>query len=103
VVDARNGDQVTEQWLAHDAVRAPGGQDALKIRRSRTVERTSPDGRCHTVTRWYGAGGRTQLEYWRVEGLAHAWSGGLRNASYSDPRGPRASTAMWNIFAGHRL
>jgi poly(hydroxyalkanoate) depolymerase family esterase len=103
VVDVRNGDQVTEQWLAHDAVRAPGGQDSLKIRRSRTVERTSPDGRRYSVTRWYGPRGRTQLEYWRIEGLGHAWSGGRRDASYSDPRGPRASTAMWTFFAGHRL
>jgi poly(hydroxyalkanoate) depolymerase family esterase len=103
VVDARNGDQVTEQWLAHDAVRAPGSRDPSQVRRSRTVERRSSDGRRYTVTRWYTARGRKQLEYWRIDGLGHAWSGGLRGGSYSDPVGPRASTAMWSFFAGHRL
>lgn len=110
VVVARNGDQVTEQWLAHDAVRAPSRpdgraarQDHLRIRRSRTVERRSSDGRRFTVTRWYTARGRKRMEYWRIDGLGHAWSGGLRDGSYSDPRGPRASTAMWSFFAAHRL
>ena len=62
----------------------------------------SADGRRYTVTRWYSARGRKQLEYWQVEGLGHAWSGGLADGSYSDPRGPRASTAMWQFFAAHR-
>jgi poly(3-hydroxybutyrate) depolymerase len=43
------------------------------------------------------------LEYWDVNGLGHAWSGGLAGGSYSDPRGPRASTAMWRFFADRRL
>jgi poly(3-hydroxybutyrate) depolymerase len=41
------------------------------------------------------------LELWVVEGLGHAWSGGSARGSYSDVRGPRASTRMWRFFARH--
>ena len=101
VVHARSGTLVAEQWLAYDAARSAGPGDPHRITRSRAAARRSADGRRYTVTRWYSARGRKQLEYWRVEGLGHAWSGGLADGSYSDSRGPRASTAMWQFFAAH--
>ncbi len=103
VVSERSGGQVAEQWLAYDTARSAGARDPLRITRSRAAEKRSADGRRYTVTRWYSARGRKQLEYWRVEGLGHAWSGGLADGSYSDPRGPRASTAMWQFFASHTV
>jgi poly(3-hydroxybutyrate) depolymerase len=42
------------------------------------------------------------LELWEIDGLGHAWSGGSTNGSYSDARGPRASSEMWKFFAAHR-
>jgi poly(hydroxyalkanoate) depolymerase family esterase len=102
VVYARSGRLVADQWLAHDAVRSTG-VDSQRITRSRTGSKRSTDGRRYTVTRWYSGRGRKRLEHWEVEGLGHAWSGGLADGSYSDPRGPRASTAMWQFFAAHAL
>jgi poly(hydroxyalkanoate) depolymerase family esterase len=101
VVDVRSGDQVTEQWLAREIASRTGPRDPQRITRTRTVAHRGTDGRRATVTRWYTARGRTQLEYWRVDGLGHAWSGGRRDGSYSDHRGPRASTLMWRFFAAH--
>jgi poly(3-hydroxybutyrate) depolymerase len=103
VVSARSGGLVADQWLAYDATHSPGRRDPQRIVRSRVVAGNSADGRRYTITRWYSARGRKQLEYWRVQGLGHAWSGGLQDGSYSDPRGPRASTAMWKFFAAHSL
>jgi poly(hydroxyalkanoate) depolymerase family esterase len=103
VVHARSGGLVAAQWLAYDTMRSTDGRDPLRITRSRETEKRSADGRRYTVTRWYSARGRKQLEYWRVDGLGHAWSGGLKDGSYSDPRGPRASSAMWQFFASHSL
>ncbi len=73
VVHRRCGDQVTEQWLEHD--RALGVERPERITRSRAAAGRSGDGRGYTVTRWYDARGRKRLEYWRVDGLGHAWSG----------------------------
>jgi poly(3-hydroxybutyrate) depolymerase len=47
--------------------------------------------------------GRRVLEYWRVDGLAHAWSGGRTSGSYMDPNGPEATEIMTSFFRQHRL
>ena len=55
------------------------------------------------MLRWYTGRGRKVLEYWLVDGLGHAWSGGHKDGSFSDPRGPRATTLMWAFFRLHAL
>jgi poly(hydroxyalkanoate) depolymerase family esterase len=99
-VRGRNGQQVADQWLDFCRAHMTGPDDRDRITRSRTEPGRTSDGRAYTTTRWYSSRGRTMLEYWRIDGLGHAWSGGAKGGSYSDPRGPRASTAMWRFFAG---
>lgn len=99
VVRKLNGDRVADQWLAHRA--AAGGDDPVS--RSRSDAGRTTDGRTYHVLRWYTGRGRKVLEYWLVDGLAHAWSGGREKGSFSDPDGPRATTLMWAFFRLHAL
>jgi poly(hydroxyalkanoate) depolymerase family esterase len=98
-----NGQRVAEQWLAFCRAHITDPKDPDRITRSRTRPGRTADGRVYTTTRWYTARGRTMLEYWQINGLGHAWSGGAAGGSYSDPRGPRASTAMWRFFSRRKL
>ena len=99
-----NAERVADQWLSYwHGSTGPG----VRIGSPRTAisaparPATARARRGYRVHRWY-AGGRKVLEVWVVDGLGHAWSGGSSNGSYSDARGPRASTEMWKFFVAQR-
>ena len=108
-----NAQRIAEQWLAYyehaanhptfSRQREAAGQ--IGQPRKATTRPASPTSarsrRGFTVSRWY-AGGSKMLELWVVDGLGHAWSGGSPKGSYSDSRGPRATTEMWKFFSAHR-
>jgi poly(hydroxyalkanoate) depolymerase family esterase len=62
---------------------------------------TSAQGRRYTRRLLAGDGGRPDVEQWIVHGAGHAWSGGRRAGSYTDPSGPDASEAMLRFFLEH--
>lgn len=109
-----NAQRIAEQWLAyyahatnHPSFFRTGGAATgpigdPKVATTRPASPTSARSRRgFTVSRWY-SGGSKVLELWVVDGLGHAWSGGSPKGSYSDSRGPRATTEMWKFFTAHR-
>jgi poly(hydroxyalkanoate) depolymerase family esterase len=101
VVRAPNGDRIVDQWLASRDAAPLTGLD--RVRPLATTRALVVDGRRCIRTRWYTARGRRVLEYWRVDGLRHAWSGGQRKGAFVDPKGPRAAEVMTSFFQRHKL
>jgi poly(hydroxyalkanoate) depolymerase family esterase len=97
VVAPINGDQLVEQWLVTNHLAAPSDFDGTPALPHEILRTHAPGGHGSVTSRWKDRRDRTILEYVKVEGLAHAWSGGAR-AAFSDPRGPAASELLLAFF-----
>jgi hypothetical protein len=62
----------------------------------------TPGGHPYRVRTWTDATGRAVHEYWTIDGMGHAWSGGFWLGSFADPRGPDATRAMHSFFSRSR-
>jgi poly(hydroxyalkanoate) depolymerase family esterase len=65
-----------------------------------TQHEGSAGGRTYTRTVITDASGVPHVEYWAIEGLGHAWSGGSSEGSHTDQHGPDASREMLRFFLG---
>jgi poly(hydroxyalkanoate) depolymerase family esterase len=63
-----------------------------------TKKGQSAAGRRYTRTISSNGEGLPMLEYWLIDQVGHAWSGGHERGSYTDPRGPDATNAMIEFF-----
>lgn len=101
VVRPPNADRIVDQWLTSRDASRPRGLN--KVRPLATTRAFVIDDRRCIRTRWYTARGRRVLEYWRIDGLGHAWSGGRLRAAFMDKSGPKSADVMWTFFRRHRL
>ncbi|HZH07004.1 MAG TPA: PHB depolymerase family esterase [Lautropia sp.] len=88
-VHPSNGRQVV------DAALAAWSAQPLAVQRE---EGRSAGGRSFIRTIHTDAAGKPVVEQWEVQGAGHAWSGGSKSGSYTDPQGPDASGAIVAFF-----
>jgi poly(hydroxyalkanoate) depolymerase family esterase len=92
-VDASNADHLVQAAL-------PRGWD----RRQPVATRGRvPGGHEYTRRSYADASGTPQVEQWIVHQAGHAWSGGSREGTYTDPLGPDASAELVRFCARHTL
>jgi len=67
------------------------------------VRTSTIGGRRVTVTRSTTEDQSAASEFWQIDGLGHAWSGGHAAGSYADPKGPSATDEAIRFFqaVGH--
>lgn len=70
----------------------------LSAHHQERTERGNANGRPYSRKVVSDMRGVPQVEYWSIEGLGHAWSGGSPQGSHTDPQGPDASREMLRFF-----
>lgn len=103
VVHPINGDQVVQQWMQTDRDASHGAYTASFALPSDTTNGQVPNGHSYEMRSWNDIHGGEIEEYWTVDGMGHAWSGGSSAGSFTDPRGPSATQAMYTFFINHPL
>jgi poly(hydroxyalkanoate) depolymerase family esterase len=94
VVAPVNADQLAEQFLRlNRIVDTNGARKAGEVREER---------KGGVVMRDYVRGGRRVVRLCRVQGLAHAWSGGDEAVPFHSAKGPDASAMVWEFFKHQR-
>jgi poly(hydroxyalkanoate) depolymerase family esterase len=96
-VNPCNGEKVVRQSTGASACDVADGSGAAAATEETSAGGTS--GR-HSYTRriFKDVNGNAVVEYWLVHGAAHAWFGGDPRGSYTDTKGPDASSEMIRFF-----
>jgi poly(hydroxyalkanoate) depolymerase family esterase len=84
---------INSNQLVEAALRATGANPTPETRYRRL------GGRPVTSLTYRDGDGRALVEHWIVAGVGHAWCGGSRAGSYTDPSGPDASAEIVRFFA----
>lgn len=95
-VHPSNGDHIVTQSLARFNG-ASGIPDVI------VQEGQVKNGQAYTCTLHRNSGGQVIAEQWLIHGAGHAWSGGSKNGTYTDPAGPDAAQEMMRFFYAHSL
>ena len=96
IVSSVNADHLLSQWLQATNTEQGRSAHSTKVERGQVV-----GGRAYTRSIYHNTNGQVIAEKWLVHQAGHAWSGGSSDGSFTDPKGPDASTELLRFFAEH--
>ncbi len=101
LVNPINGEQVVRQWMQTDHLAAQNTYDASFHAPASVTNGQVAGGHSYAVDTWNDNHGNEVQEYWVVNGMGHAWSGGSSSSTFTDAQGPGATQAIYNFFMSH--
>ncbi len=96
-----NGEQATIQAIQTNDLASDGANDDNVDTTADSTTSGQSASFDYTVSEYHDQYGSSLVEYWQIEGMGHAWSGGVSGGEYTAPGGPDASQRMWDFFAQH--
>ena len=75
-----------------------GANQSIDAVPASTREDRIAEGRLFRTRVYHDTRGEEIMREIMVEGMGHAWSGGLPGLDFSDPRGPDAAVLFWSFF-----
>jgi poly(hydroxyalkanoate) depolymerase family esterase len=94
-----NATEVLRQSMTANHLAAPGSCNHDAEHPTSSWPGHAERGHPYTHSQWTDARGAVMHELLMIDRLGHAWSGGAAGGSYTDPRGPSATDAIWAFFA----
>jgi poly(hydroxyalkanoate) depolymerase family esterase len=98
-VAPENARRILAQMMHANHLAAPETCQHDLAKPSASQHARAPGGLRYTHDLWVDRRGAVMHESVEVQDLGHAWSGGVPGGSYTDPRGPSASEAIWAFFS----
>jgi poly(hydroxyalkanoate) depolymerase family esterase len=97
VVNRENAELIVRQFVTLNDLADDGKSNGSTKQAASTQSGQVNGGYGYTLTT-YGQRDRPLIEYYKVEKMGHAWSGGKDDLLFSDAKGPDASLLIWNFF-----
>ncbi|MBA3343276.1 MAG: PHB depolymerase family esterase [Gemmatimonadaceae bacterium] len=112
-VNQANGPLLAAQWASAnglgtakaEAVKEGKPNKEPKTKQKRNEEKTGLSAKvggppAYSVVRsvYSAANGPPMVDLWMIQGLGHAWSGGSKEGTFTDERGPDVSSAIVSFF-----
>jgi poly(hydroxyalkanoate) depolymerase family esterase len=97
IVNRANGEFLVRQFVALNDLADDGKSNGSVKQAAKTESGRVEKGHDYSVVS-YELRGRPLVQYYKVDKMGHAWSGGKDDLIFSDGKGPDASGLMWNFF-----
>ncbi|WP_139488083.1 extracellular catalytic domain type 1 short-chain-length polyhydroxyalkanoate depolymerase [Brevibacillus dissolubilis] len=100
-VSINNATEVINQWLQTNDYIDDGSDNNTVNTGADSTSSGTTNGRSWTKYVFNDKNGASLVQYYKITGMGHAWSGGSSSGSYTDTSGPNESQIMWDFFASH--